>query len=108
MLVGTVKKQDKESFQISPTLSMLIQERNFLLSDVAIKLISAVESEIGSTGFTPRHAINRKSSSFPYDHRTLANRDSLGTGPREKILIGKHIFYSNLSLLDMLCEDLSK
>lgn len=97
-----------ENFQISPTLLKLIQDGKYQLSDVAIKLISAVESEIGSTGFTPRHTINRKSSSFPYDHRTMANRDSLRTGPNEKILIGKHIFYSNLSLLEMLCEDLSE
>lgn len=95
-------------FQISAVLSKLIQDRKFQLSDIAVKLISAVESEIGSTGFSPRHKINKISPSFPYDHRTMANRDSLGTGPKEKILVGKHIFHGNLSLLEMLCMDLSK
>jgi len=121
MLVGTVRKQDagntvkeeikpanNEDFPLSPALSKLIQERNFRLSDVAIKLVSAVESEIGSTGFTPRHRINQASPSFPYNHRTMANRDSLGTGPKDQINVGKHKFYGNLSILAMLCEDLSK
>jgi len=67
-----------------------------------------VESEIGSTGFTPRHRINQASPSFPYNHRTMANRDSLGTGPKDQINVGKHKFYGNLSILAMLCEDLSK
>jgi len=77
------------------------------LSHVAEEMIKAVEDELGS-GFTARHKINEASRSFPYNHRTMANRDSLGTGPKEKLLIGKYVFYSNASILDMLCEDLSK
>jgi len=76
------------------------------LSPVAEKLIAAVEAELGSIGFTARNKINDFSKTFPYDHRTLANRDVLGTGPKEKILIGKRIFYSNESILEMLREDL--
>ena len=77
------------------------------LSPVAEKLIAAVEAELGP-GFTARHKINQVSKSFPYLHRTMANRDALGTGPKEKILIGKHIFYSNPSVLEMLRVDLSR
>jgi len=77
------------------------------LSPVAEKLIASVKTELGD-GFTARHKINTLSPSFPYNHRTLANRDSLGTGPAEKIFIGKHIFYSNQSILEMLIDDLSK
>lgn len=77
------------------------------LNPIAEKLIAAVEAELGD-GFTARHKINRVSKSFPYNHRTMANRDSLGTGPKDKIMVGKHMFYSNLSVLEMLREDLSK
>lgn len=75
------------------------------LSPIAQKLIEAVEAELGP-GFTARHEVNQKSPSYPYKHRTIANRDSLGTGPKEKILIGKHVFYSNSSLVAMLREDM--
>jgi hypothetical protein len=77
------------------------------LSPIAEKLIAAVEAELGD-GFTARHKINQAAKSFPYNHRTMANRDALKTGPKEKILIGKHIFYNNQSVLDMLRADLSK
>lgn len=118
MSIGSVKKQDVVSTgkedtanvsngvgQLSPEIAKLITD--YQLEDVAKKLIEAVKAELGN-GFTPRHQVNKKSPSFPYNHRTMANRDCVGTGPREKILIGKHIFYSNSSILEMLCKDLSK
>jgi len=95
--------------QLSPALSMLINKGGYQLPPVAIKLIEAVASDLGDpNGFTPRHKLNQKSPSFPYNHRTIANRDSLGTGPKERLLIGKYMFHRNLSILEMLCEDLSK
>jgi len=92
---------------LSPTLSKMIRDGGYRLSNVAVKLIAAVEAEIGHTGFTARHKINQASPSFPFNHRTMANRDSLGTGPMDQINVGKHKFYGNLSILEMLCQDLS-
>lgn len=93
---------------LSPEIMQLFKKYPSLPA-VAKMLIIAVSAEIGNpTAFTPRHKINEVSKSFPYNHRTLANRDSEGTGPTEKILIGKHVFHRNLSLLEMLCKDLSK
>jgi len=80
-----------------------------LLPETAKKLIAAIADELGSPeGFTPRHKLNDVSRSFPYNFRTMANRDASKTGPKEKILVGKHMMYRNLSLLELLCEDLTR
>ena len=93
---------------LSPELKKLLQQFP-ALPDVARKLVIAVANDLGDpNGFTARHRLNTVSKSFPYCNRTIANRDSEGTGPTEKILIGKHMFHRNLSLLEMLCRDLSK
>lgn len=93
---------------LTPELSQLF-EKYPGLSDTGIKLITAIAGEIGGPKvFVQRNKINTVSKSFPYDHRTMANRDVLKTGPTEKILVGKHILYGGLSLLEMLCKDLMK
>ncbi len=92
---------------LSPELKKLLQQFP-ALPDVARKLVIAVANDLGDpNGFTARHRLNTVSKSFPYNHRTIANRDSLGTGPQEKILVGNHMLHRNLSILEMLCEDLS-
>lgn len=75
------------------------------LPGVAQKLLAAVDREI-TTEFFPRVALNTISPSFPWHHRTIANRMSRGTGPRESILVGKKRFISKVSLLEMLADDL--
>jgi hypothetical protein len=42
------------------------------------QLLAAIDTEIKGE-FIQRCKINEISPSFPYDHRTMANRDSLGT-----------------------------
>lgn len=109
--VDTVKAEPEKNteIQLSPTVSKLIRDGGYRLSPVAIKLVEAVAPELGNPdGFTPRHKLNQISPSFPYNHRTMANRDSLGTGPKDQINVGKHKFYRNLSILEILCKDLSK
>ncbi|ABC76492.1 hypothetical cytosolic protein [Syntrophus aciditrophicus SB] len=100
---------NKDGSRLSPEIAKLIRDSGYQLSDVALMLIEAVAAELGNPdSFTARHKINEISKSFPYHHRTLANRDSLGTGPKEHINIGKYKFYRNLSILEMLCKDLCK
>lgn len=70
------------------------------------QLIATIGSEIKGE-FVQRHKLNEVSPSFPYHHRTMANRDSLGTGPKEAFMLGKHVTYSKKALLDMLAADLS-
>lgn len=70
------------------------------------QLIAAVDSELKSE-FPQRHKLNKESPSFPYNHRTMANRDSLGTGPKEAFMVGKHKIYRKAALLEMLRADLS-
>ncbi|OPY81309.1 MAG: hypothetical protein A4E70_01327 [Syntrophus sp. PtaU1.Bin005] len=100
---------NNDGSRLSPEIAKLIRDGGYQLSDVALMLIEAVAAELGNPdSFTARHKINKGSKSFPYNHRTLANRDSLGTGPKDHINIGKYKFYRNLSILEMLCKDLSK
>jgi hypothetical protein len=95
--------------QTSNFIDDLINEQGYQLSPVAVKLLVAVASELGNPdGFTARHRLNQKCPSFPLNHRTLANRDSLGTGPKEKILVGKQVFYRNYAILEALCRELSR
>jgi len=77
------------------------------LSPIAEKLLQAVADEIKGDVIA-RHKINKLSPSFPYHHRTMANRDCLGTGVKEFITVGGRRFYLTKSLLDMLRADLSK
>lgn len=70
------------------------------------KLIAAIAAEINAE-FVPRHEINERSPSFPYDHRTMANRDSMGTGPQGSFTVGKHKMYHTPRLIEMLRSDLS-
>ena len=71
------------------------------------QLLAAIAAEIKGE-FVQRRKINELSPSFPYNHRTLANRDSLHTGVRGAFMAGKHIFYPKAALLEMLREDLSR
>jgi hypothetical protein len=71
------------------------------------QLIAAINTEIKGE-FIPRSKINQQSPSFPYNHRTLANRDSLHTGVKGAFMVGKHIIYPKIALIEMLREDLSK
>lgn len=71
------------------------------------ELLAAVAAEIKGE-FVQRHKINDISPSFPYHHRTLANRESLGTGPKEAFMVGKHKMYAKSALLQMLRDDLSR
>lgn len=41
---------------------------------------------------------------IPYSPRTLANEDSLGTGPKEKIMCGRVVGYPRAALLEWLME----
>ncbi|MEQ8159716.1 MAG: hypothetical protein ABRQ33_00890 [Smithellaceae bacterium] len=81
--------------------------REFKMPPIAKQLVEAVAGEIKSD-FVARSKVNKISPSFPYNHRTCANRDALKTGVKEKILVGNNILYKTTSLLEMLCEDLSK
>ena len=65
------------------------------------KLLAAVDAEL-KAAFVPRHLVNKLSPSFPYNHRTLANRDCDGSGPTETIMIGGRMFHEKKSLLDWL------
>lgn len=44
---------------------------------------------------------------LPVAPRTVANEDSLGTGPREKIMVGRVVGYPRAALIDWL-RDKSK
>jgi hypothetical protein len=77
------------------------------LSPIAEMLIQAVDSELKGD-IIPRHKLNILSPSFPYNHRTMANRDNLKTDVREFIVLRGRRFYVKRSLLKMLREDLSK
>lgn len=77
------------------------------LSPIAERMIEAVNQELKGDTF-PRHKINKLSPSFPYSHRTLANRDSLGTGCKETLTIGGRVFYTKSGILEMLRRDLAK
>lgn len=74
--------------------------------EIREQLISAIATEIKGE-FVQRHKLNLISPSFPYNHRTMANRDSLKTGPAGAFTIGKHKFYRKTALLEMLRSDLS-
>ena len=41
---------------------------------------------------------------LPIAPRTLANEDSLGTGPREKIMVGRVVGYPRAALIEWLKE----
>jgi hypothetical protein len=71
------------------------------------QLLAAIDTEIKGE-FVPRSKINELSPSFPYNHRTLANRDSLHTGVIGAFMVGKRIIYPKAALLEMLREDLSR
>lgn len=77
------------------------------LSPVAERILEAVANEIRGE-VIPRHKINKISPSFPFSHRTLANRDSAGTGCKETLIIGNRMFYTKAGILDMLRSDLAK
>lgn len=77
------------------------------LSPIAEKLLRAVDDEIKGDVIA-RHKLNKLSPSFPYSYRTLANRDCIGTGVKEFIMIGGRRFYIKNSLLEMLRDDLTK
>lgn len=74
--------------------------------EVIKQLIDAIDSELKGE-FVLRHKLNELSPSFPYKHRTMANRDSLKTGPKGAFQVGKHIVYPKNSILQMLRDDLS-
>ena len=65
------------------------------------KLIEAVRQELKGE-FIQRHKVNILSPSFPYDYRTLANCDCLGTGPAETLMCGGRMLYAKDSLLAWL------
>ncbi len=74
--------------------------------EIREQLIAAIDAEIKGE-FVQRHKLNELSPSFPYHHRTMANRDSLKTGPRDAFSVGKHKVYRKAALLEMLRSDLS-
>jgi len=74
--------------------------------EIREQLIAAIDAEIKGE-FVQRHKLNEISPSFPYHHRTMANRDSLKTGPAGAFTIGKHKVYRKAALLNMLRSDLS-
>lgn len=80
--------------------------RTTIPEELREQLIAAVDAELKSE-FPQRRKLNKESPSFPYHHRTMANRDSLGTGPKNAFMVGKHKVYRKASLLDMLRADLS-
>lgn len=90
-----MKKKDKEQ---APKIK--------IPEEIREQLIAAIDAEIKGE-FIQRHKINKLSPSFPYHHRTMANRDSLKTGPRDAFTVGKHKVYRKTALLDMLRADLS-
>lgn len=77
------------------------------LSPVAEKLIETVAAEIKGDVIA-RHKLNNISPSFPYNHRTMANRDSKKLGPAEFLIVGGRRFYTKKSLLDFLRADLER
>jgi hypothetical protein len=81
------------------------------LSPLAEMLIRAVDKEIVPEVFA-RHNINKLSPSFPYNHRTMANRDSSKKDDVVRVknttVIGGRPYYSKQSLLAMLREDLAR
>ncbi len=83
------------------------QSTSHELSAIAEKLIQAVENEIKAEIF-PRHTINKLSPSFPYNHRTLANRDALNTGISEFLMLGGRRFITKKSTIDFLRRELAK
>ena len=68
------------------------------LSPVAEKLIDVIA----------RHKLNNTSPSFPYNHRTMANKDSKKQGPAEFLIVGGRCFYTKKSLLNFLRVDLER
>lgn len=77
------------------------------LSPIAEKLIEAVDAEIKSDVIA-RHKLNLFSPSFPYNHRTMANKDSKNQGPQEFFIAYNQRFYTKKSLLDFLRNNLKK
>jgi hypothetical protein len=77
------------------------------LSPVAEKLIEAVAAEIKGDVIA-RHKLNNTSPSFPYNHRTMANKDSKKQGPAEFLIVGGRCFYTKKSLLNFLRVDLER
>ncbi|HQP25020.1 MAG TPA: hypothetical protein PLP16_07630 [Smithellaceae bacterium] len=90
---------------------LALKRRNTL--DAAVResvnqqLIDAVDRELQGA-IIPRHKINKLSPSFPWSYRTLANRDSLGTGPKEATSINDRVFYPKAAILDFLKNELNK
>lgn len=83
-----------------------------VLSPVAQKLIDAVTNELKGE-IVPRHKINKLSPSFPFNHRTMANKDSLkidgvSTGVKEFIMVGGRRHYVRSSLIAWMRAVLSK
>jgi len=70
------------------------------------KVVRAIEKELPEV--FPRHKINKLSPSFPWAKGTMQNRDSDGSGVKEKFMIGKHVFYTRDSTLDLVRKELSK
>lgn len=77
------------------------------LSAIAEELIRAVENEIKAEVF-PRHAINKLSPSFPYNHRTLANRDAQKSGVSDFLMLGGRRLITKKGVLDFLRAELSR
>lgn len=75
------------------------------LSPISEQLITAVDSEIKSN-VVARHKLNSISPSFPYNHRTMANKDSKKLGPTESFMVGGKRFYTKKALLNFLRSDL--
>jgi len=75
-------------------------------SQLIEKIIAAVGRELPE--IFPRHKINKLSPSFPWAKGTMQNRDSEGTGVKERFMIGKHVFYTRDSTLDLVRQELSK
>lgn len=82
-------------------------EKTRVPEEMRERLLAAISAEIKGE-FVQRHRINDESPSFPYRHRTLANRDSAGTGPKGAFNIGKYRVYLKSALIDMLREDLMR
>ena len=81
--------------------------RNHMMdSQIIEKVIEAVGQELSS--IVPRHKINKQSPSWPYSKGTMQNRDSDGSGVKERFMVGKHVFYFREKCLEFLRDELSK
>ena len=85
-------------------------EEHTALSEIDEQLIKAVDAEIKAE-FFPRHNLNKLSPSYPHNHRTLANRQSMARRSHEifveHTMIGGRCFISKKSLLATLRAELA-